>query len=66
MVTYLPHRDQVFSKEVDVNLSWHLRRLLHVHVVVEKVLEGWHLAQRLELVAIALRLGRLLRFRLLS
>ena len=41
---------------MDVNLSWHLCRLLHVDIVVEEVLEGWHLAERLQLVTVAFRL----------
>ena len=41
---------------MDVDLTRHLRGLLHVHIVVEEVLEGGHLAERLQLVTIALRL----------
>lgn len=39
---------------MNINLSGHLRRLLHVHIVVEEVLKGGDLAQRLELVLVAL------------
>jgi len=50
---------------VDVDLARHLRRLLHVHIVVEEMLDGGHLAERLELVPEALRLRRrLFDFRL--
>ena len=38
--TYLPHGHKVVPEEVNVDLSWHLGRLLHVHIVVEEVLEG--------------------------
>ena len=56
--TYLPHGHEIVSEEMDVDLTGHLRRLLHVHIVVEEVLEGGHLAERLQLVTIALRLLR--------
>ena len=51
---------------MNVNLSWHLCRLLHVDIVVEEVLEGWHLTERLQLVTVAFRLkrGSLLHLRL--
>lgn len=52
--TYLPHGHQVVPEKVNIDLSGHLRRLLHVHIVVEEVLEGGDLAQRLELVLVAL------------
>lgn len=39
---------------MNVNLTGHLRGLLHVHIVVEEVLEGGHLAERLQLVSEAL------------
>ena len=39
---------------MNVDLSRHLGRLLHVHIVVEEVLEGRDLSQRLQLVSIAL------------
>ena len=39
---------------MNVDLSRHLRRLLHVHIVVEEVLQGGDLAKRLELVSVAL------------
>ena len=43
---------------MDVDLTRHLCRLLHVHIIVEEVLEGGHLAERLQLVTVALRLLR--------
>ena len=52
MLTYLPHGNKVVSEEVKVDLPWHLARLLHVDVVVEEVLKGWHLPKRLQLVTI--------------
>ena len=39
---------------MNIDLPRHLRRLLHVHIVVEEVLQGGDLAQRLQLVPIAL------------
>ena len=36
--TYLPHWDFLLSEEEDVDFSRHLCRLLHVHIVVEEVL----------------------------
>lgn len=39
---------------MNVDLTGHLRRLLHVHIVVEEVLKSRHLAQRLQLVTEAL------------
>ena len=50
--TYLPHRHKILSKEEDINLSWHLRWLLHVNIVVEKVFNRWYDTQRLQLVSI--------------
>ena len=53
---------------MNVDFSWHLRRLLHVHIVVEEVLERGHLSEWLQLVPVISSLGRtrLLRFRLRS
>ena len=56
--TYLPHGHKIVSEEMDVDLARHLRRLLHVHIVVEEVLEGGHFAEWLKLVTIALCLLR--------
>ena len=55
-----PHRHQVVAEEVDVDFSRHLGGLLHVHVVIEEVLDGGHLAKRAELLAKALSLRRVL------
>lgn len=52
--TYLPHWHKRISEEVNIDLARHLCRLLHVHIVVEEVLESWHLAEWFQLVAIAL------------
>ena len=51
---------------MDVDLPWHLCRLLHVHIIVEEVLQGWHLSQWLKLVSVAfwLERGSLLNLRL--
>ena len=54
--TYFPHGHKWISEEVNVDLSRHLRRLLHVHIIVEEVLESGHFTECLELVAIALHL----------
>ena len=45
---------------MDVYLSWHLRWLLHVNIVVEEVLDSRHLAKRTELLAETLSLLRTL------
>ena len=45
LYTYLPHGHEIVSEEMDVDLARHLRRLLHVHIVVEEVLQGWHFAK---------------------
>lgn len=56
MSTYLPHWHKWISEEMNVDLARHLSGLLHVHIVVEEVLESWHLAEGFQLVAIALHL----------
>ena len=50
--TYLPHGDFWLPEEEDVDLPRHLRRLLHVHVVVEEVLDRRDPTQRLQLLEV--------------
>ena len=38
---------------MNIDLAGHLSWLLHVDIVVEKVLESWDFAERLELVSVA-------------
>ena len=43
----------MFSEEEDIDLPWHLIWLLHVHIVVEEVLNCGDQPQRLQLVSVA-------------
>ena len=51
--TYLPHGDLLVSEEEDINLSRHLGGLLHVHIVVEEMLNRWDFTQRFELLKVS-------------
>ena len=49
---YLPHRDFLVAEEEDVNLLLHVGWLLHVHVVVEEVLNRSNESERLQLLTV--------------
>ena len=51
--TYLPHGDLLVSEEEDINLSGHLGGFLHVHIVIEEMLDRRDFAQWLELLKVS-------------
>jgi len=66
-LTYLPHRNLTIAEEKEINLTRHLRRLLHVNVVVEEVLDRGNRAEGLQLLPVTqfwflLSLGLVLSF----
>ena len=54
MFTYLPHRDLLVAEKEKVDVSGHVRWLLHEHIVVEEVLDAWDLTNRLQLLTVRL------------
>lgn len=52
-ITYFPHWDFLVAEEEDVNLLLHVSGLLHVHVVVEEVLNRGDESQRLQLLTVS-------------
>ena len=50
--TYLPHGNLLVAEKEKIDLSGHVRRLLHKHIVVEEVLDAWNTADRLQLLTV--------------
>ena len=50
---YLPHGDLLVSEEEDIDLSGHLSGFLHVHIVIEEMLNWRDFTQWLELLKVS-------------
>ena len=51
---FFPHGHLAVPEEENVDLARHLSGFLHVDVIVEEVFDGGDLAERLQLIAVAL------------